>query len=73
MISVRLRLEQSGEKIEDTALVAPVNNFLHSLFNQVDVFYNQKAVLPSSNTYAYCTYIETLLNYSNETKKSHLR
>ena len=57
MISVRLRIEQSGEAIEDTALVAPVNNFLHSLFNQVDVFFNQKAVSPPSN--AYRAYIET--------------
>ena len=72
MISVRLRLEQGGEAIEDTALVAPVNNFLHSLFNQVDVFFNQKAVSPPSNAYAYRAYIETLLNYSNEAKKSHL-
>ena len=71
MISVRLRLEQSGEAIEDTALVAPVNNFLHSLFNQVDVFFNEKAVSPPSNSYAYRAYIETLLNYSNEAKKSH--
>ena len=72
MINVRLRLEQSGETIKDTALVAPVNNFLHSLFNQVDVFFNQKAVSPPSNAYAYRAYIETLLNYSNEAKKSHL-
>ena len=68
MISVRLRLEQSGEAIKETALVAPVNNFLHSLCNQVDVFFNQKAVSPPSNAYAYRAYIEKLLNYSNEAK-----
>ena len=58
------------QKIEDTALVAPVNNYLHSLFNEVDVFSNQKAVSPPSNAYAYRTYIETLFNYCIEAKKN---
>lgn len=54
------------------ALVGPVNNFLHSIFSQVDVSLNQKLVSPTSNNYAYRAYIETLLNYSEEAKKSHL-
>lgn len=52
--------------------VAPVNNFLHSLFNQVDVFFNNKLVTPTNNTYAYRAYIETLLNYGPAAKNSHL-
>ena len=43
--------------------VAPVNNFLHSLFRQVDVYLNGKQVTPAMGTYAYRSYIETLLNY----------
>lgn len=31
--------------------VAPVNNFLHSMFSQVDVFLNQKNVCPPSSYY----------------------
>ena len=32
------------------ASVAPVNNWLHSLFSQVDVYLNDTLVTPSSNT-----------------------
>lgn len=72
MLSVSVRLENADGNISNTAIVAPVNNFLHSLFNQVDVFFNQKPVSPPNNAYAYRAYIETLLNYSEEAKKSHL-
>ena len=64
-------------KSDDTALdggdqtsVAPVNNFLHSLFKQVDVYLNGKQVTPAMGTYAYRAYIETLLNYDVSAKKS---
>ena len=50
--------------------VAPVNNFLHSLFKQVDVYLNGKQVTPAISTYAYRAYIETLLNYDVSAKKS---
>ena len=50
--------------------VAPVNDFLHSLFNQVDVYLNGKQVTPAMATYAYRAYIETLLNYDVSAKKS---
>ena len=52
--------------------VAPVNNFLHSLFKQVDVYLNGKQVTPAMGTYAYRAYIETLLNYDVSAKKSQL-
>ena len=50
--------------------VAPVNNFVHSLFKQVDVYLNGKQVTPAMGTYAYRAYIETLLNYDVSAKKS---
>ena len=50
--------------------VAPVNNFLYSLFKQVDVYLNGKQVTPTMGTYAYRAYIETLLNYDVSAKKS---
>ena len=65
-------VDSKGEKIKDEALVVPVNNFLHSIFNQVDVFFNQTLVSPPNNSYAYRAFIETLLNYSEEAKMSHL-
>ena len=52
------------------ANMAPVNNFLHSLFKQVDVYLNGKQVTPAMGTYAYRSYIETLLNYDVSAKES---
>lgn len=37
---------------EEAKTVGPVNNWLHSLFSQVDMFMNQKLVTPQNNTYA---------------------
>ena len=54
----------------DQSNVAPVNNFLHSLFRQVDVYLNGKQVIPAMGTYAYRSYIETLLNYDVSAKQS---
>lgn len=52
--------------------VAPVNNWLHSIFSQVDVYLNQKCITPPSSNYNYRAYIENLLNYTDNAKKSHL-
>ena len=52
--------------------IAPVNNFLHSLFRQVDVYFNGKQVTPAMGTYAYRSYLETLLNYDVSAKQSQL-
>ena len=54
----------------DQSNVAPVNNFLHSLFRQIDVYLNGKQVTPAMGTYAYRSYIETLLNYDVSAKQS---
>ena len=54
------------------ASIAPVNNFLHSLFRQVDVYLNGKQVTPAMGTYAYRSYLETLLNYDVSAKQSQL-
>ncbi|XP_015609351.1 uncharacterized protein F54H12.2-like, partial [Cephus cinctus] len=55
-----------------TDKVTPVNNFLHSLFSLVDVFFNPKLVSPQSNTYPYRAYIENTLNYESTAKNTHL-
>ncbi|XP_063994376.1 uncharacterized protein F54H12.2-like [Diachasmimorpha longicaudata] len=72
MIKVRARiLKPDGSAVLEDS-VGPVNNFLHSMFNQVDVYFNQKVVTPPNNLYAYRAYIETLLNYGTDAKSSHL-
>ena len=61
-----------GDLSTGQASVAPVNNFLHSLFRQVDVYFNGKQVTPAMGTYAYRSYLETLLNYDVSAKESQL-
>ncbi|KAL6417624.1 hypothetical protein ACFW04_014427 [Cataglyphis niger] len=62
----------SGTTVASTATIGPVNHLLNSIFNQIDVYFNQKLVSPPNNAYAYRAYIETLLNYSSSAKTSHL-
>jgi hypothetical protein len=62
----------NGNNLADDDAVGPVNNFLHSLFSQVDVFLNGILVTSSSNTYPYRAYIENLLSYGPAAKRSQL-
>lgn len=61
-----------GSDMEDDDLVGPINNFLHSLFSQVDVSLNGVLVSSSTNTYPYRSYIESLLSYGPAAKQSQL-
>ena len=78
MLSLRVEIKKikKNEGLVEAAAATNkpgiVNNLLHSLFNQVDVFFNQKLVSPTNNAYAYRAYIETLLNYGTGAKSSHL-
>ena len=62
----------NGTKLEEGDKVGPINNFLHSLFSQVDVSLNGTLITNSTNTYPYRAYIETMLSYGSAAKKSHL-
>ena len=73
ILTVTGKIVKDNESVLDGANqtnVAPVNNFLHSLFKQVDVYLNGKQVTPAMGTYPYRAYIETLLNYDVSAKKS---
>ena len=72
ILTVTGKIVKDNEAVLDTnqADVAPVNNFLHSLFKQVDVYLNGKQVTPAMGTYPYRAYIETLLNYDVSAKES---
>ena len=52
-----------GGHLHPNAPVGPVNNWMHSLLSRVDGFLNGTLVTPSTNTYAYRAYIETLLSH----------
>ena len=74
ILFVEGRVVEGTDAILDSgqASIAPVNNFLHSLFRQVDVYLNGKQVTPAMGTYAYRSYLETLLNYDVSAKQSQL-
>lgn len=59
-------------KAREGTHVAPCNNFLGSLFSNVQIFLNHKCISSPGNQYFYRSYIEKLCNYSSESKKTHL-
>lgn len=61
-----------GTNLADDAKVGPVNLWLHSLFSQVDMSLNEKLVSPSTNTYPYRAYLESLLSYGTAATKSQM-
>lgn len=70
---VKAKIVKADNKALDAdSKVAPVNLWLHSLFSQVDVQLNGKLVTPSIPTYPYKAYLETLLSYGSDAKKSQL-
>ena len=73
ILVVRTKVTKAdGTDLDDDERVGPVNNFLQSLFKQVDVFLKEKQVSQAQGTYAYRAYLETLLNYGSSAKKSQL-
>lgn len=58
---------------QNSPKIAPVNNFLHSLFSQVQISLNNKEVENTNSNYAYRAYLENLLCYDKETKETFLK
>jgi len=52
--------------------VGPVNLTMHSLFSQMNVEFNGKPVSEPNHLYPYRAYLETVINYSEETQKTRL-
>jgi len=70
---VRAKLQRAnGDDMEDGDQVGPVNNFMHSMFSQIDVSLNGTLITSSTNTYPYRAYIENLLSYGPDAKESQL-
>ncbi|GBM14486.1 Uncharacterized protein F54H12.2 [Araneus ventricosus] len=69
---VKVKILKDNAKLAETDKVAPVNLLLHSLFSQVDVSLNDRLISASSNLYPFRSYIESLLNYGSDYKKSFL-
>ena len=73
MLHVQAKVTRAnGDDLDLANPVGPLNNWLHALFSQVDVYLNGTLVTPSTNTYAYRAYIETLLSYGPDAKDTQL-
>ena len=66
-------VKEDGGSLEATDVVTPVNLWLQSLWNQVDVFLQQKLVSSSGTNYAYKALMDVLLNYGGDAESTQLQ
>ena len=64
--------DENGDDLADGKEIAPVNNFLHSLFGQVNLYINGTLTNSLNDTYPYKAYIETLLSFGKAAKQTQL-
>ena len=64
--------DADGSNLEENVEVATVNNTAHSMFSQIDLYLNDTLVTHSSNTAHYRAYLENLLSYGGDAKRSQL-
>ena len=60
-----------NKELDNNCKVGPVNNFLHSLFSQIELSFNGQSFENSNNEYPYKAYITDLLNYGQDSKNSY--
>ena len=66
-------VKEDGSNLEEADMVTPVNLWMQSLFNQVDVYFQQKLVSSSGTNYAYKAYMDVLLNFSEDAERSQIQ
>ena len=66
-------VNEDGGNLVASDVVTPVNLWLQSLWNQVDVFLQQKLVSSSGTNYAYKALMDVLLNYGVDAELSQLQ
>ena len=66
-------VNEDGGNLVAADVVTPVNLWLQSLWNQVDVFLQQKLVSSSGTNYAYKALMDVLLNYGVDAELSQLQ
>jgi len=76
-LNVKLRIilsksDKSQVVASDWNHISIVNNFLSSLWQQVNVSIGDTQITTSNQTYSLKCYMETMMNYSDEAKKSYL-
>ena len=65
--------KKDGTAVGTDDKVGPINHTMHSVFQQIDVFLNDKMITDGSPTYAYRAYLESLLSYGSEAKNTQLQ
>ena len=66
-------VKKDGTDLTDADFVVPESNLLHNIFGQIDVTANDKLITPSTNTYSYTAFLDTLFTYSEDAGNSHLQ
>jgi hypothetical protein len=69
---VQLLDGKTYKPIVPAANISTTNLFLHSMFSQLEIMLNDTLITQSTNIYPYRAMIETLLNYSQDSKESYL-
>ena len=72
-----LHLKIQVKNKDDTPLqagadIAPINLIAHSVFSQIECSLNERLITQSSNFYPFRAYLEHLLSYGSDAKKSQL-
>lgn len=71
-IYVKLKVMNADAALEAGDIIGPINLFLPSLFNQVDVSMQNKPINSSGAHYPYLSMLSTLINYGTDAKYSQL-
>lgn len=71
-ISGRIK-HADGTNLDADEKVGPVNNLLHSLWKQVEVYFGSTQVSSATNTYSGESYCKTVLNFGVSAKTSQLQ
>ena len=69
---VRLKVDKDGDDWEDDEIGLPIDMILHTMWSSVDVTLNSIQVSGAGGNYMYKSAIETLINYSKNTKDYQL-
>lgn len=73
LLYLKVRItKKNGDNLDVDQDVGPVNNWLHSLFSEVELILNDKLLSSTNKTYPYRAYIETLLSYGSAAKETQL-
>ena len=64
--------KEDGTAIANTDVFYPINNFFHSIFNKINVSFNNILVATDHTNYATRAYLQTLLNFDKNSQDSLL-